>query len=68
MISKFYNLKIFCFLCIFLYTDIFLFHDYFDLNVVIVSSLVINDIIMTPPIIHLLVKFTILLRTLLFNK
>ena len=68
MISKFHSWKIFCFLCIFLNTDIILFHDYFDLNVdgYSNSSLVINDIIMTSPIINVLVKFTILLRSLLF--
>ena len=68
MISKCHSWKIFCFLCIFLNTDIILFHDYFDLKVVGYSFFfsLINDINMTSPIINVLVKFTILLCTLLF--
>ena len=68
MISKFHCLKIFCFLNIFLYTDIILVHDYFDLNMDVFSFVFSNkghhhDIINYQCII---VKFTILLGTLLF--
>ena len=68
MISKFHCLKIFCFLNIFLYTDIILVHDYFDLNMDVFSFVFGNkrhhhDIINYQCII---VKFTILLGTLLF--
>ena len=68
MISKFHCLKIFCFLKIFLYTDIILVHDYFDLNMDVFSFVFSNkrhhhDIINYQCII---VKFTILLGTLLF--
>ena len=68
MISKFHCLKIFCFLNIFLYTDISLVHDYFDLNMDVFSFVFSNkrhhhDIINYQCII---VKFTILLGTLLF--
>ena len=68
MISKFHCLKIFCFLNTFLYTDISLVHDYFDLNMDVFSFVFSNkrhhhDIINYQCII---VKFTILLGTLLF--
>ena len=68
MISKFHCLKIFCFLNIFVYTDIILVHDYFDLNMDVFSFVFSNkrhhhDIINYQCII---VKFTILLGTLLF--
>ena len=68
MISKFHCLKIFCFLINFLYTDIILVHDYFDLNMDVFSFVFSNkrhhhDIINYQCII---VKFTILLGTLLF--
>ena len=68
MISKFHCLKIFCFLNIFLYTDIILVHDYFDLNMDVFRLVFSNkrhhhDIINYHCII---VKFTILLGTLLF--
>ena len=68
MISKFHCLKIFCFLNIFSYTDISLVHDYFDLNMDVFSFVFSNkrhhhDIINYQCII---VKFTILLGTLLF--
>ena len=68
MISKFHCLKIFCFLNIFVYTDIILVHDYFDLNMDVFSFVFSNkrhhhNIINYQCII---VKFTILLGTLLF--
>ena len=68
MISKFHCLRIFCFLNIVLYTDIILVHDYFDLNMDVFSFVFSNkrhhhDIINYQCII---VKFTILLGTLLF--
>ena len=69
MISKFHSLKIFLLpKHLFRHRYFILLHDYFDLNVdgYNNSSLVINDITMTSPIINVLAKFTILLRSLLF--
>ena len=68
MISKFHCLKIFCFLNIFVYTDIILVHDYFDLNMDVFSFVFSNKRHHHDNINYqcIIVKFTILLGTLLF--